>query len=542
MRNYLVMIVTLLLIFMLPGATTCSFLYAETPTFQKLMDPNVFPDSQLGMEIEKVSVNSDNLTIETTGSKMEMNYTVGSVTFSQKIGCQRKILMATIQPAYSKPTVTHSGPGFVFAKFTKPSFDLRVNGDSLFMFHAKEPLKICLKPLYIPAFEGNYKSNHLLLDEYGGFGVYCSIKDLPDNYNRFSDTVATYQLPADAVLWIGICPPKKYDWQKSLNDNVLWHWSTVTSYPDDETMKSWVKYGNTVLFQGEIMLWKDWNLGFKPRLGMEQWNRVKNTLHSQNIKYMVYTSPSYFLRGTGKEEYAVNSFENFKGWPPPESRPFNGENIDTFLSEITKVMKELKPDGLYFDGTYCENLAAQYKLARSARGIIGVNGLLEWHSTLAFGKIKVKDLCYLPQVDAYADYILRGEHLKTDFNDLNYLRYFVSGYNTSNSIGVFCTRDHSFITPEFCEILFNNNIRLHLATGKENLRIKKYSGWDDQPEPLERYCRLYLSKLTPDLKDKVERLCEKRQIDFIQQTWPKLVAEQKTVKQKHLSAPSNKTP
>ena len=114
MCNYLVMIFTLLTIFMLPCVTTCSFLYAGTPTFQELMDPNVFPDSQFGMEIEKVSVNSDNLTIETTGSRMEMNYTAGSIIFSQKIGCQRKILMVTIQPVYSKPTVTHSGPGFEY--------------------------------------------------------------------------------------------------------------------------------------------------------------------------------------------------------------------------------------------------------------------------------------------------------------------------------------------------------------------------------------------------------------------------------------------
>ncbi len=485
------------------------------PTFQELMDPNLFPEAQFGMQIERVSATDRSLNIETTGSKMQMDYKEGSLLFSQKIGKQRQVLKVNIKQTCSVPQITHSSSGLVFARFEKPGFDLRANGDSLFMIHAKEPLEISLHPNFIPVFEGNYESNHLLLDEYGGFGVYCSIVDLPDNYSKLSGAIAVYNLPSDSVLWIGICPPKSYDWEKSVNDNVIWHWSTLTAYPDDETLKSWAPYANTVLFQSAIMAWKDWNLSFEPRLGLNEWNRVRDTLHSLDMRYMVYTSPYYFLRGTPYEDEAVNTFENFKGWPKNKSK--TGENIDLFLEAITKVMKELKPNGLYFDGTYRENIAAQYKLARATRSIIGDNGLLEWHSTLAYGKTKVKDLCYLPQVDAYADYILRGEHLGTDFNDLNYLRYFVSGYNSSNSIGVFCSRDHRFITPEFCEILFNNNIRLHLTTGKENLRIKKYSGWVYQEEPLKRYCELYLSKLNLDLKDMVEKQCKKRQEDFEKQ-------------------------
>ncbi|HBG28630.1 MAG: hypothetical protein A2Y10_00045 [Planctomycetes bacterium GWF2_41_51] len=486
------------------------------PTFQELMDPNFCPNAQFGMKIENSSIDDNSLKVETTGSVLQINFNESSFQFAQKIGKVRNILKVEFSVDISKPIITHSKSGMVFVKFEESGFDFRANGDSLFMIHAKKPLTISLKPDFIPVFDGNYQSNHLLLDEYGGFGVYCSIIDLPDKYNKLSETIAVYDLPEDSVLWISICPPKKYDWQKSINDNVLWHWSTVTSYPDDETIKSWIPYGNTVLFQGEIMLWKDWNLGFEPRLGIKEWNRVKNTLHQNKMRYMVYTSPYYYLLGTEFKNEAVNSFDNFKGWPT--NKPTHGENVDLFIEAITKVMKELKPDGLYFDGTYRDNIAAQYKLARHTRNIVGENGLLEWHSTLAFGKTKVKDLCYLPQVDSYADYILRGEHLKTDFNDLNYLRYYVSGYNASNSIGVFCTRDHSFITEKFCQILFDNNIRLHLATGKENLRIKKYSGWVYQQEVLKKYHDLYLSKLSPGLQYRVEKLCDKRQEEYEKST------------------------
>lgn len=322
-------------------------------------------------------------------------------------------------------------------------------------------------------------------------------------------------------------PPKPYDWEKSLTNNTLWHWSTVTSYPDDDTLKSWRPYGNTVLFQGEIMLWKNWNLGFEPRLGLDEWNRVRDTLHSLDMRYMVYTSPSYFLKGTGNESYAVNSFKNFKGWPPYASRPFNGENMDLFMEEITRVVKELQPDGLYFDGQYRYNAAALYKLARTTRELLGEDGLMEWHSTLPLGEKKGKDLCYLPQADAYVDYILRGEHLGELFKDPVYMRYFVSGYNASNSIGVLCTRDHKYVTPEYCDILFDNNIRLHLATGKKNLRMAQYSGWVYQEEPIERYQKLYLSRLTPEIKDHFIDLSEKRQREFETKVWPRRVEEYK---------------
>jgi len=43
---------------------------------------------------------------------------------------------------------------------------------------------------------------------------------------------------------------------------------------------------------------------------------------------------------------------------------------------------------------------------------------------------------YCPAVDTYADCILRGEHLYPF--DFNYLRYVISGYNISNSIGYVC--------------------------------------------------------------------------------------------------------
>ena len=77
------------------------------------------------------------------------------------------------------------------------------------------------------------------------------------------------------------------------------------------------------------------------------------------LRFIVYTSPYYFLKGTTLESRAINTFKGFKGWPPGTS---TGENMGLFLAAIRKVMREYKPDGLYFDGQYTRNPAALYAL------------------------------------------------------------------------------------------------------------------------------------------------------------------------------------
>jgi len=80
------------------------------------------------------------------------------------------------------------------------------------------------------------------------------------------------------------------------------------------------------------MAWKDWNLDFVPRLGVEEFARVRRTLHEMGMRFIVYTSPFYFLKGTALEPQAINSFENFTDWPPGSS---SGENMELFMAAIT---------------------------------------------------------------------------------------------------------------------------------------------------------------------------------------------------------------
>ena len=233
-------------------------------------------------------------------------------------------------------------------------------------------------------------------------------------------------------------------------------------------------------------------MAFEPRLGEAEFARVRDIIHASGMRFIVYTSPAYFFKGTPFESCAINSFENFTNWPPARGA---GDNIDLFMDEIAKVMRAYKPDGLYFDGQYYDCPAALYALARRSRELLGEDGILEWHSTTALGE----GYCFLPQADAYVDFILRGEGRDTVYRDQDYLRYFVSCYNTSNSIGVLCNNGPKPTSDLVCRLLSVNG-RLHTI-----------AGWLDDTPLMDMLRKEYRSQLDPNLRGKVDRTIDARQ-------------------------------
>ena len=438
-----------------------------TPTFQELMDPALFPDAQMGMEVEAANVKNGTLRIQTTGAEIEADLATGEIRFAQRIGHQRPVAVVRIGKPLTGATVTHSGPGLARVTFTSPAMTMRVNGDSLFMLHAHDPIEFLVDRAIAVAWHASYLANHVIADEWGAFGLFCSDQKQDDHFDPFATTVARYALRSDAVLWLGVCPPKPYDWERSVDDNVVWHWSNELAYPPDDELKTWREHGNIVLLQSELLLWKDWNLAFVPRLGDDEFARVRKTIHDAGMRFIVYTSPYYFLKGTALEPRAINTFEGFKGWPPGTG---SGENMGLFLPEIRKVMREYKPDGLYFDGQYTHNPAALYALARESRNIVGEDGILEWHSTAALGS----GYCSVPQADAYVDFILRGEGRQSTYENVDYLRFFVSGYNVHNSIGVLCNNGKVGVNPELARSVLDANARFHtIVSWLDNPRFMK---------------------------------------------------------------------
>jgi len=475
------------MLFVLASSATA---WAAVPTFQDLMGPSVFPESQCGMKVESVLAQDDVVKIVTTGADIVLDAKIGAITLGQRIGHARVVAVLQIGKPLSGIQVTHKGEGFARVTIDQPKMTLRVNGDSLILLQSHEPLKIAVERKILSAWHASWKTNHLVVDELGGFALYCSDALHDDGFDPFKAELAHYALPADGVLCVGVCPPKAYDWDRSFSEHVVWHWSDKLAYPPDEALKAWKADGNVVLLQSEVLLWKDWNLDFVPRLGVGEFERVRNTVHDLGMRLIVYTSPYYFLKGTSQERQAVND--------KPGISPgaiVNGENMPLFLEAIRRVMRDLKPDGLYFDGQYIENPAALYALARESRRVVGEKGILEWHSTMELGPWGCR--MYMPHADAYTDLQLRGEGADAVYSDFNYLRFFVSGYNVSNTIGVLCNNSGKPMTRPMLESLLKANARLHTIVGSSALR--------------ELTQNEYRPRLTPEYRNQVDREVQERQ-------------------------------
>lgn len=480
--------------------------HIAAPTFQELMNPELFPDPQCGMRVESAALQDQSIRIVTTGAEILLDPARGEVTFTQRIGHPRPVAALSLGQPIRGARIVQSTPGLALITSEQPKMTIRVNGDSLFMLHVHEPLPTAVRSAITPAWNASFGTNHLLVDEWGGFGLYSSRTQQDEEYDPSGPTVATYPLAADDVLWVGVCPPKPYDWNRSLTDNVVLHGSGTLAYPPDEVLRSFQAHGNIVMLTSEVMLWKDWNLDFVPRLGAEEFARVRDTLHGMGMKLVVYTSPFYFFPGTSLVNTAMNEYPDFKTTFFPRGS-MTGENMGLFMRAISRVMHDLKPDGFYFDGQYGDNAAALYALARETRTLIGEDGIQEWHSTFELG---LEGDCYVPHADAYVDFNFRGEGAKDRYKDFNYLRFFVSGYNIHNSVGVICNNYGVGVTPELARDVLRANARFHTFEGW----MSNYQGWF--PDTMEVLREEYTPRLTSALQEEVDEQVDARHAAAIQ--------------------------
>lgn len=219
------------------------------------------------------------------------------------------------------------------------------------MIQVHEPIVVEIERKINVGWEASFKNNHLLADEYGAFGLDVSDPDINAHYAAYDSTVARYPLDTDRIRWATVCPPKPYDGERSFKEHVVCYWSDTCAYPSDEVLESWQAHETIFLLQSEVTPWNDWNLGFEPRFGPEEFARVRAKVHDLGMRFIVYTSLYYFLKDTALEYAAMNSFEGFVGWPPGTP---TGENMPLFLFTIENLMRTHTPHGLYFDGQYIQ--------------------------------------------------------------------------------------------------------------------------------------------------------------------------------------------
>ena len=147
--------------FGLIGAVSCVVSLAQAagvsaPTFQELMDPNLLPEPQCGMQVESATQQDDTIRVVTTGAEITLDTTKGEVRFEQRIGHQRRVATLGLGRQVQGAKILRSQPGLALITCERPKTTVRVNGDSLFMLQAHEPLNVAIQIHIVPAWNDSY--------------------------------------------------------------------------------------------------------------------------------------------------------------------------------------------------------------------------------------------------------------------------------------------------------------------------------------------------------------------------------------------------
>lgn len=117
----------------------------------------------------------------------------------------------------------------------------------------------------------------------------------------------------------------------------------------------------------------------------------------------------------------------------PTSYVWAGVPLDDAIADMRRFRREYGFDGWYFDGLYyAGEWTETYRFIRAMRESVGPEGVIYTHCTLN-PPSRMCDL-YCPFIDAYSDFLLRGE-AQTIYGPKDpYLRYVVGTYKISNAI------------------------------------------------------------------------------------------------------------
>jgi len=379
----------------------------------------------MGMRLESIERVGAETRVLTTGSEFVLGKG-GRIRCFQRIPERREV--AAIRLPSGAPLILEKQNDFA-CRFTAPGFSVTLQGDSLMIVHADQDLKTDIEGLFRPTFQSETKGNWLFIDGIGGFGLYPSKTKTPETRDLVHQGVKdrrggtwfvnkapakesdankvwslSYGLSASEELWISVFPPRPYS-RKHADEIRMAHEGSIDPYahPSTALIESSAKFCNLMVVHSA--LWSGgerppWKIpAFVPR-DRKEYDRVREDLHRTGMKMVPYLSPYYYA---GSD----------------------------FFTELQRAVDDYRVDGAYFDGVSMD-FRKSYEFIRRSRQILGDDRILFTHCTTDPLKSGV---VYCPFIDTYSDYIYRGEAGRSGMELDDFLRWTISGYNISNSVG-----------------------------------------------------------------------------------------------------------
>ncbi|MFH0736585.1 MAG: T9SS type A sorting domain-containing protein [bacterium] len=165
----------------------------------------------------------------------------------------------------------------------------------------------------------------------------------------------------------------------------------------------------------------------------------------------------------------IDHFMKACNYKEPPWVPMNreGENMVDYINAVSQLANTDDDgtndyvDGIFMDTPYEFNIPRTYQLMRELR----TNGLTKRFTLMLHESARAGQDAYLPQIDAYADYIVNGEMNKNfDFYDRKLWRYFISTMNISNTPSLILTPELISVKSQtdgnFAVWCYTNNVKL----------------------------------------------------------------------------------
>ncbi|MBT5612462.1 MAG: hypothetical protein HOJ57_41375 [Lentisphaerae bacterium] len=249
----------------------------------------------------------------------------------------------------------------------------------------------------------------MAIDERGGFCLYPEqrlafsagpsvLTAVPGDTSQPGWTATLAAQPGKRVA-LAVFPPKSFPWEQSFKTRLI----HSNHYPASDDIRAWSRHGNVLILHQNIYTPGQSSGPYVIKDEIE-FRRVIATAHEAGMQVLAYFNPgAYRVRDADK------AFELLRG-----------------------LRAEYGFDSFYFDGLYRgDDWSKSYVFIRRIRELVGDKAIYT-HSTLNPPAGQPSPYC--PFIDAYSDFLLRGEGQTIKSVDGPYLRYVIGTYNISNSI------------------------------------------------------------------------------------------------------------
>jgi hypothetical protein len=346
-------------------------------------------------------------TVVVEGARFEFD-DAGSVEATARIPEERPAFRAT---CLDGPRERWSGEDD--GRFRRGALDAAVRDDAVLVLRASRPTHVRVEPRFRPAYDEEKRGRRLLLDESGGFGVYPT---------RPGGEPTTYVIREGEELWLAVFPPRRPSPVREAQE--LAHEGRPRPFPDGAYPSTeiiedaarhcrvfalhayfWVSGPRRLdLSAGRYaMRRRPWTTARHVPSHPDEFVRVRDDVRRAGMKLVVYLSPRH-------------------------------STAPDLFGEMRRVLDEYGVDGLYLDGLGGD-FRANDAVVRRTREVLGPDRILYLNaSDEPFGTPRV----HCPFTDAQADFVLRGDAGRGGLGLDRFLRFAVSGRNTSNAVGVWC--------------------------------------------------------------------------------------------------------